>query len=337
MSADGATELTWRPLERGDVAAWRLLLEIIEAVEREDEHPSEQDLLERFDDPYVDTARGSMAVWDGDRMVGYHWMKARTAADPQHDFWQVGGVDPEYRGRGIGARLLGWAEQAALPLHEERFPGAPLALMDGCVVGSASEALFRQLGYEQVRWYHNMVVADLATAVAELPASPVPDGVVFLPFTAERSADALRVRNDAFRDHYGSVPQSSEGWAHFVGGTAFRPDGSFIAYERGQEGGAGAPGQPLAIVLAEEYDGHRQATGRRDLYVALVGTARAGRKRGIASALLAHALRRAAADGFDTSTLGVDMDSPTGAVGLYERLGYRPEQSYVAQQKFLRR
>ncbi|MEZ0064283.1 mycothiol synthase [Streptacidiphilus sp. MAP12-20] len=335
MTADGATEFAWRPIENGDVVAWRRLLEAIEAVEQEDEHPSEEDLRERFADPYVDMARGSMSVWDGARMVGYHWMKARTAAEPFHDFWQVGGVDPEYRGRGIGARLLGWAEQAAPPLHDERFPGVPLALMDGCAVGSeASKTLFRQLGYEQVRRYHTMVVADLATAAAELPESPVPNGVVFLPFAPERSAHALRVNNDAFRDHFGSAPQTTEGWAHFVGGVAFRADHSFIAYA---DGGDGAVGEPLAIVLSEEFDGHRQATGKRDLYIALVGTARAGRKRGIASALLAHTLRRAAAEGFETSTLGVDADSPTGAVGLYERLGYRPAQTYVAQRKIIAR
>jgi GNAT superfamily N-acetyltransferase len=327
MSADGATELSWRPIERGDVTAWKQLLERIEAVEQADEHPTEAELLDCFDDPYVDMARGSIAAWDGGRMVGHHWMKARSAAGPAHEFWQIGGVDPAYRGRGIGARLLAWAEEAARPLHEERFPGAPLALVDGHVVGSAaSERLFAQLGYDQVRWYRNMVVDDLAATVAALPESPVPDGVEFRVFSEERSADALRVRNDAFRDHYGSVPQSPEGWAHFTGGAAFRAESSYIAYGR-------ADGQPLAIALGEEA--HPEEG--RELHIALVGTARAGRKRGIASALLAHVLREARAAGYTRSSLGVDADSPTGAVGLYERLGYRGKQTYVSQRKLLDR
>jgi ribosomal protein S18 acetylase RimI-like enzyme len=325
MTADGATEFTWRPTGRGDVPAWKRLLDAIEVAEQEDEHPTEADLLDRFTDPFVDMARGSLAAWDGDRMVGCHWMKARTEADPFHDFWQVGGVDPEYRGRGVGVRLLTWAEQAARVLHEERFPGVPLALMDGCTVGSAaSERLFAQLGYEQVRWYRNMVMDDLAAAVAALPESPVPDGMAFRVFTAERSADALRVRNDAFRDHYGSTSQTPEGWAHFTGGAAFRAGSSFVAYDT-------ANGEPLGIVLAEEYP---EGDGR-ELYIALVGTARAGRKRGIASALLSHALREGLAAGYGNSTLGVDADSPTGAVGLYERLGYRAKQTWVAQRKLL--
>ncbi|RAG86542.1 hypothetical protein DN069_06175 [Streptacidiphilus pinicola] len=328
MTADRATEpsgLSWRPIERGHVAAWKLLLDAIEVVEQDDEHSTEADLLDRFDDPYVDMARGSLAAWDGERMVGYHWMKARTAADPGHEFWQLGGVDPEYRGRGVGLRLLTWAEQAARPLHEERFPGAPLALVDGCCVGStASEQLFARLGYEQARWYRSMVVDDLAATVAALPPLPVPDGVEFRVFTEERAADALTVRNDAFRDHYDMAPQTPQGWAHFTGGASFRAGSSHLAYDR-------VSGEPLAIVMCEESS----SEAGRDLYVALVGTARAGRRRGIASALLAHVLREGAAAGYDRSSLGVDADSPTGAVGLYERLGYRAKQTWVAQRKQL--
>lgn len=305
--------------------AWHRLLEAIEAVEQEDEYLSESDLLERFDDSCADMARGSLAVWDGDRMVGYHWMKARTAADPFHDFSQMGGVDPEYRGRGLGVRLLRWSARAARELHEERFPGAPLALLDGCVLGSAaSERLFAQLGYERVRWFRNMVIDDLAATVAAMPETPVPDGVEFRWFTAERSADALRVRNDSFRDHFGSTAQTPEGWAHVTASAAFRADCSAVAYDA-------ASGEPLALVLGEEF----VTPHGRELYIAIVGTARAGRRRGIASALLAHVLRQGVAAGYERSTLGVDADSPTGAVRLYERLGYRAEQTWVAQRKHL--
>jgi ribosomal protein S18 acetylase RimI-like enzyme len=56
--------------------------------------------------------------------------------------------------------------------------------------------------------------------------------------------------------------------------------------------------------------------------IALVGTRRAGRNRGIASALLRRALTGARAAGFASASLGVDADSPTGALGLYQRAGF---------------
>ena len=44
-------------------------------------------------------------------------------------------------------------------------------------------------------------------------------------------------------------------------------------------------------------------------------------------------LSQARAEGFDTASLGVDADSPTGALGLYERIGFRAEQVWVVQIK----
>ena len=38
-------------------------------------------------------------------------------------------------------------------------------------------------------------------------------------------------------------------------------------------------------------------------------------------------MRRFAADGMDAACLGVDTENPSGALSLYERLGYRPTAS----------
>ncbi|MEW2290973.1 GNAT family N-acetyltransferase [Streptomyces sp. NPDC047841] len=87
--------------------------------------------------------------------------------------------------------------------------------------------------------------------------------------------------------------------------------------------------------MCEEFEAHEQATGQRDLYVSVVGTTRAGRRRGIATALLAHTLRIAGRDGFDSTSLEVDMNSPTGALELYQRLGYETYRTFVLQRKFV--
>ncbi len=122
---------------------------------------------------------------------------------------------------------------------------------------------------------------DLSAALPELP---VPDGVEVVGFTAERSQDARLVRNESFRDHWGSTETTAEGWANSLSSRAFRPALSFLA-DAGQE--------PLGIVLGHEYDAHTETTGQRDLYIPVVGTRRAGRGRGIAAALLARALAEA--------------------------------------------
>jgi ribosomal protein S18 acetylase RimI-like enzyme len=92
---------------------------------------------------------------------------------------------------------------------------------------------------------------------------------------------------------------------------------------------------PLGLVLGHEYDSHTQATGQRELHVPTVGTRRAGRKRGIATALLVASLRAAQSDGPVRASLSVDSDSPTGAVGLYERVGFTTQDTWFVTRKLL--
>jgi ribosomal protein S18 acetylase RimI-like enzyme len=174
-----------------------------------------------------------------------------------------------------------------------------------------------------MRWLHVMTI-DLTQPLRDVPSPP--PGVEIVGFTPERSQDARLVRNEAFRDHWGSTETSAEGWAHLMGSHAFRPACSFLAYEAGE---------PLGIILAFEYDAYFQATGIRDLFIGLVGTRRAGRKRGIASALVTRALTQAQAAGFVRASLEVQADSMTGAVGLYERLGFAIDHSVAYYEKTL--
>ena len=165
---------------------------------------------------------------------------------------------------------------------------------------------------------------DLTQPLREIPGPS--SGVEIVGFTPERSQDARLVRDEAFRDHWGSTETTAEGWAHTMGPQAFRPACSFLAYDAGD---------PLGVILAFEYDAYLKATGIRDLFIALVGTRRAGRKRGIASALVARALAEAKDAGFVRASLDVQADSMTGAVGLYERIGFSISHSVAYYEKAL--
>lgn len=65
------------------------------------------------------------------------------------------------------------------------------------------------------------------------------------------------------------------------------------------------------------------------MYIGQVGVRRPWRRRSVAAALLAEALAAAAAAGKATASLGVDADSPTGAVGVYERVGFATVTRWV--------
>ena len=303
-----------RPLTPDDVGEWAALLTAIQDADGGGNSPSEHDLQEQFRRPDLDLTRSSIAIYDGRTMIGYGMLTPRSVAEPVHNVRHEGGVHPSYRGRGLGGELLDWAEQTAVPLHHDR----PLALSSGCLArNAAAVALHEQRGYQPVRWFHHMV-RDLT---APIPSVVIPRDVQVTGYTPDMAEHARLVRNESFRDHWESTETSPQIWAHFLASRAFRPGLSFLAYQEDE---------PLGILMSCEYD-----AGPRDLYIALVGTRAAGRKRGIATALLLTAMSAARDRGYDQASLGVDADSLTGAVRLYEHVGFTVTRTRTAYRKRL--
>jgi ribosomal protein S18 acetylase RimI-like enzyme len=319
----GDADLDWRPIERADAAAWSAMLIDIQHADRDWEFLTEQNLLDDFGDPDRDFPRGSVGAFSGGTMAAFGVVLIRSEADPVHDMRYWGGVHPAWRQRGLGGRLLDWAEDAAVRLHQEHFPGRPLSLSGASLQHNPdATALYAARGYQPVRWFQVMS-RDLKTPLPDAPLAP---DVRVVPFSPEVSEDARCIRNEAFADHWGSTETSAEAWAHHVTGGTFRPGFSFVAYT-GQT--------PAGFLLGEEYEAYNESIGGRDLFIGLVGTRRAARGRGIASALLVRALTEASEAGFSSGSLIVDADSPTGAVGLYERVGFTVKHTSITQAKSL--
>ena len=57
------------------------------------------------------------------------------------------------------------------------------------------------------------------------------------------------------------------------------------------------------------------------------------RGRGVAKALIAASMRALRERGMDFAALGVDAQNPTGALALYEGLGFRPHQKWISHRK----
>ena len=64
-----------------------------------------------------------------------------------------------------------------------------------------------------------------------------------------------------------------------------------------------------------------------------VFTRRQWRKRGLANALIGRSLAVIKERGMDFGVFGVDADNPTGALGLYERNGFKVTERSAAWRK----
>jgi hypothetical protein len=133
-------------------------------------------------------------------------------------------------------------------------------------------ALAERTGMAPVRWWSELD-RDLTQPIT--PAL-VPAGLTVAslgpPYDAARWDEPLRAaHNSAFADHWGSAPVSRQAWVHWrTGSRSFRPGCSAVATTAG--------GEIAGYVLGYEYDADTERTGRRDLYIATVGTIAAHRR-----------------------------------------------------------
>ena len=137
-----------------------------------------------------------------------------------------------------------------------------------------------------------------------------------------RDDDARQARNDAFRDHWGSLDSQSETWAKFVGGEFFRPDLSRLVVD--------ADGAIAAFCLVSVNEDDWATLGASHAYIDLIGVVREHRRRGLAPLVISGALQAIADAGLAKAVLDVDTASPTGANTLYERLGFVATERSVA-------
>ena len=163
------------------------------------------------------------------------------------------------------------------------------------------------------------MLTELAGASSEPGVRPgLPDGLRLERFDPADSEELRAAHNAAFRDYPGGTAFNEEHWRTFmIDASHARPGLSFVVRDPASDDAV------AAYLFTHEYAVPPSGrTGVREAYVAFLGTAAAHRKRGLAAALLAHMLQACRAQGFDTVSLDVDTENPTGALGIYERAGF---------------
>ncbi len=218
--------LTWRTASLEDLPAIaRVYGEMADA-----DHPDWAESAEEIHDDlvlsWVDLARDTVLVLDGERPVAFGQAMCSGQGETLVRSYLFGGVVPDYRDRGIGRELL--ARQLARA-HEQLDAvtlDLPLWII-GDGKGPGQARLFEHVGMPATRWFRKME-RDLAEPIPELAP---PDGLAFAAFTEDRWDDALEMRNAAFRDHWGSQPILREAWLQIVEGSSMRPDLSSLVVE----------------------------------------------------------------------------------------------------------
>lgn len=303
--------MEWGPLTGDDAEALAELWAAMEAEDRTGEIHDVDDAAQQISSHLVDLDAGTLAARDGDRIVAFGYLPVRQTADDLHMMRLSGGVHPAYRGQGLGRRIIDWSIRTAPGVSERAHPGVPLELHVDVLDGrSGLAALVESAGFTAVRWFARME----RRLSGGLPAVRPPEGVSIAAWSPELDEGARQVRNESFRDHWGSVRHTSESWRAMMTGTRnFRPESSFVAL---------ADGRPVGVLITHFFEAAAARRGERQAWIQIIGTLREWRGKGVASTLIGHALATFGDQGYESAGLGVDADNPTGAVSVYARAGF---------------
>ena len=282
----------------------------LEEVAAEFSHPS----------PSFDPARDvTLAEVDG-KVVAVAQREVVDTTDGYREYRLDGVVDPAWRRRGVGRTVLAESERLARRLAADERPASPVFGSWSWESQVGDTAVLRAAGFEPARWFFDMVRPNLD----DIPDVSLPEGIEIRPIDKMLARKVWDADVEAFADHWGGFDHSEEHLQRWLDSPTTDVSIWVIAFE-GDEVVAG-------VVNGIDED-QNAALGVRRGWLQSVFTRRPWRRRGLASALIARSLEVLRERGQTSAALGVDADNPSGALGLYEGLGFAVDERAIAWRK----
>jgi GNAT superfamily N-acetyltransferase len=257
-----------------------------------------------------DLYRDQLLVEVDGQLVAYNRVFWDTELDGTRVCFHVGFVLPEWRGRGIGRSLIHWAEARARQVYAAAGGDAPAfaaAETQAKMVGLAG--LLEAEGYAPVRYFFHMETPDLD----HIPDMPLPGGIEIRPAQPEHYHAIWEAHIEATRDHWGATETAAADFDPWLNHPMNQPDLWVVAWDGDQVAGS------ILNFINHEANAH---AGRRLGYTESISVRRPWRRRGLARAMLARSMALHKARGMTQTGLGVDSENPSGALRLYEDMGY---------------
>jgi mycothiol synthase len=305
---------------RGDDADYEAMAALIAAANRHDGIPwlpTPRNLRDELEGSAgVAPERDVVVVELDGRMVAEAGVQ-RVMRDGVVVFETWGHVHPDVRRRGVGRALLRENLRRATERGAAEADGQAFeARSDADEAEAGHRALLEGHGYAPIRWFFLMH----RPTSGEIPAAPLPDGLEFRPVTPDQHRAIFDAEHEAFRDHWSSREQTDEDFKLTFGREELDTGLWVVAWD-----GDEIAGVVQNWIWADENEKLGVSRG----WLEHISVRRPWRRRGLGRAITAEALRRLAAAGMAEGFLGVDAESPTGALGLYEGLGFTPYQRAV--------
>ena len=264
-----------------------------------------------------DPAADMLLVEANGQLVGLSEVEWRRNLDGDWLGWHHAYLVPHWRRKGIGTAMLAWNEKrlresAALYADDQAGQHYFQVFSPESAIGTNS--LLEAAGYEPVRYFYLMLHKDLD----HLPEVNLPAGISLKQADAEHRRAIWEAKEQAFRDHWGYIPKNEDDYAYWLNDPYQDLDLWQIAWGQDGEGKE----QVVGIALNCIFTGDNARYGFMRGYVESLGVLRSWRGRGVGRALLVCSLQALRERGMTEAALRVDTDNLSGALRLYESVGF---------------
>lgn len=229
-------------------------------------------------------------------------------------------IVPEYREKGIEQAMIQWCENRLLDIAEEHPQDSKRYYQTySSAVKSSFNNILKSFEYEVERYF-----IEMSRSLDVIPETQLPDGIDVRIVNEQDERKVWDASVEAFRDHWGFSPPTEQDYTSYKNSKYWQPDLWQVAWD-GDE--------VVSSVLNYIDQDYNMKFQRKRGWTENISTRREWRRRGIAKALIVRSMHMHKAKGMTEVGLGVDTNNLSGALNLYQSLGYKKDKTMMTYRK----
>jgi mycothiol synthase len=312
-----------------DLEAIANLINTCEAADHLDSGTSVQELRRSLDQPSLDKTH-DIRLWEdaSGQLVGMGRLWIPSTGEVIDGFLGFR-VHPTARGGDLEKQIVAWGEGRMREVSQER--GVQVKLRSGTRADQSDRiTILESCGFKADRYFFTMqraLKASVEPLLCEpIPEPQLPEGFTLRQTKGEQDTEAwVEMYNQTFIDHWNHHDLTVERANHFLSDPNYRPELDLIAV---------APdGMFAAFCYCEISPEENARKGRHEGWITSLGTRRGFRRMGLGRAMLLSGMQRLQAAGVEIAKLGVDAENPSGALRLYESVGFQKAYTNISYVK----
>lgn len=228
---------------------------------------------------------------------------------------------PGWRGKGIRRAMLRHNGHRLQKIAADHPKGEPRFFETWAADTETDwESLLVAEGYKPVRYTFEMVRPNLEN----IPDLPLPEGVEVRAAKPEHYRKIWAAAGEAFQDHWGASEWRDERFKEWQEKSYFNPELFQVAWD-----GDEVAGMVLNYISEKENSEYNRKRG----YTEEISVRRPWRRKGLARALIARSFKVLKEHGMTEAALAVDAENVSGALKLYENMGFRTVKRHTTYRK----